>query len=133
MEKKLYKSNDKMVSGVCGGIAEYFRVDKTLVRIIWLVSALFFGFGLLPYIICAVVMPSKPAGMLDDFSVNENYKINPEHNNVLGIGLVFIGVFLLIKQYLPYNFMITWKIAAPLLLVGAGIYLLKKGSGEDDE
>ena len=59
MNKKLYKSNDnKMIDGVCGGIAEYFDIDPTLARVIWaVVSVCSMGTGLLAYLICAVAMP----------------------------------------------------------------------------
>ena len=58
MNNKLYKSNsNKMIAGVCGGIAEYFNVDPTLVRLAWVVFALFAGSGLLAYIIFALVVP----------------------------------------------------------------------------
>lgn len=58
MNNKLYKSNsNKMIAGVCGGIAEYFNVDPTLVRLAWVVFALFAGSGLLAYIIFAIVIP----------------------------------------------------------------------------
>ncbi len=61
MEKKLYKSNtDKKLCGVCGGIAEYFNIDSTIVRLIWVLFAVFFGSGLLVYIIAALIMPSRP-------------------------------------------------------------------------
>ena len=46
-----------MIAGVCGGIAEYFNVDPTLVRLAWVVFALFAGSGLLAYIIFALVVP----------------------------------------------------------------------------
>ncbi len=51
---------DKKIMGVCGGIAEYFNIDSTLVRIIWVVLSCFYGMGVLAYIICALVMPQKP-------------------------------------------------------------------------
>lgn len=58
MNNKLYKSNsNKMIAGVCGGIAEYFNVDPTFVRLGWVLFALFAGSGLLAYIIFALVMP----------------------------------------------------------------------------
>ena len=58
MNNKLYKSNsNKMIAGVCGGIAEYFNVDPTLVRLGWVIFALFAGSGLLAYIIFALVVP----------------------------------------------------------------------------
>lgn len=55
--KRLTKSRDKKICGVCGGIAEYFEIDPVIVRVLWLVSVLCFGTGLLAYIICALVMP----------------------------------------------------------------------------
>jgi phage shock protein C len=58
MNNKLYKSNsNKMIAGVCGGIAEYFNVDPTLVRLGWVIFALFAGSGILAYIIFALVIP----------------------------------------------------------------------------
>ena len=61
MEKRLYKSNtDKKIDGVCGGIAEYFNIDPTLVRLAWAVVAVFGGCGILAYIIAAIVIPRKP-------------------------------------------------------------------------
>lgn len=58
--KKLYKSADKKLCGVCGGIAEYFGIDPTIVRVIWALLVCFAGTGLLAYIICAIVMPNNP-------------------------------------------------------------------------
>ena len=62
--KKLYRSRyNKMLSGVCGGIGEYFDLDPTLIRLGWVVFSVFsagFG-GLLAYIICALIIPESPA------------------------------------------------------------------------
>lgn len=61
MEKKLYKVEEgKMLCGVCGGIAEYFGIDPTLVRVGWVVLTLCASLGLWAYIICALIMPPKP-------------------------------------------------------------------------
>ena len=61
MQKKLYKSSkDKKIDGVCAGIAEYFDIDPTLVRLGFAFVALAGGGGLLAYIICAIVMPRDP-------------------------------------------------------------------------
>lgn len=60
MEKRLYRSRgDKMLGGVCGGIAEYFNMDSSLVRILWVLFTLMGGSGLLIYLICLVVIPSR--------------------------------------------------------------------------
>jgi phage shock protein C len=61
MEKKLYKSNqNKMIDGVCGGIAEYFGIDSTVVRLIWALFSLMGGSGILAYIIAAIIIPRSP-------------------------------------------------------------------------
>ena len=59
--KKLYKSNtQKMVSGVCGGIAEYFDVDPTIVRILFVIFGFGGGGGILLYLLAAIIMPDAP-------------------------------------------------------------------------
>lgn len=61
MEKRLYKINrGKMVDGVCGGIAEYFGLDPTLVRLAWIIFSAMGGSGILAYIVAAVVIPREP-------------------------------------------------------------------------
>ena len=66
MNKKLYKSNtDKKLDGVCAGIAEYFGIDPTVIRLAWVLFSLCGGSGILAYIICAIVIPSKPEGYID--------------------------------------------------------------------
>ena len=61
MEKKLYKSNqNKMIDGVCGGIAEYFGIDPTVVRLLWVLFSLMGGSGILAYIIAAIIIPRNP-------------------------------------------------------------------------
>ena len=58
--KQLYKSSEnKIFTGVCGGIAEYFNVDPTIIRVIWAVLILAYGTGLLAYLVCALCMPKK--------------------------------------------------------------------------
>ena len=60
MKKKLTRSNtDKTFLGVCGGIAEYFDIDSTLVRVIWILMTFFHGLGVITYLICALAMPKK--------------------------------------------------------------------------
>ena len=55
--RTLRKSRDRRIAGVCGGIAEYFGWDPTIVRIIWAVMIFCYGTGLLAYIIAAIIMP----------------------------------------------------------------------------
>lgn len=64
--KRLYKLNEgRTIDGVCGGIAEYFACDPTLIRVIFAVSIFFGGTGLWAYLVCALIMPRKPAGYID--------------------------------------------------------------------
>lgn len=58
--KKLYKSNNKMIDGVCAGVAEYFNIDPTVVRVAWAIFSCMGGSGILAYIIAALVMPKNP-------------------------------------------------------------------------
>lgn len=60
MKKKLTRSNDRMLCGVCGGIAEYFEVDASLIRLAAILGAAFHGAGILAYIIAAIVIPKEP-------------------------------------------------------------------------
>lgn len=60
MNKKLYRSMaDKKLCGVCGGLGEYFDVDPTLIRLLWIVFTFMGGAGLLAYVICAIVVPQQ--------------------------------------------------------------------------
>ena len=60
MEKRLCKSNkDKIIAGVCGGIAEYYNWDPTIVRLVWAVITCFYGTGLVLYIVAALIFPER--------------------------------------------------------------------------
>ncbi|MBQ2754653.1 MAG: PspC domain-containing protein [Clostridia bacterium] len=61
MKKRLFKSKtDKKISGVCGGVAAYFDIDPTLVRLAWVAFTFLGGSGVLAYIVAAIVMPEEP-------------------------------------------------------------------------
>ncbi|MGN0775623.1 MAG: PspC domain-containing protein [Candidatus Ventricola sp.] len=61
MKKKLYKSSsNRMVDGVCGGIAEYLGIDPTLVRLVWALLCITGGSGIAAYIIASVIIPREP-------------------------------------------------------------------------
>ncbi|MDZ4723592.1 MAG: PspC domain-containing protein [candidate division Zixibacteria bacterium] len=60
-KKRMYRSaTDKKIAGLCGGLGDYFDIDPTIIRIIWLASVLGAGFGLLAYLIGWVVIPVEP-------------------------------------------------------------------------
>lgn len=63
MERRLYKSNEnKLLDGVCGGVAEYFAIDPTLVRLAWVLFTAMGGAGFLAYIVAAIIIPRRPDG-----------------------------------------------------------------------
>ena len=65
MDKKLYRSTqNKMIAGVCAGLAEYLNIDPTIVRVIWALVALS-GAGILAYLVCALIIPEKPSNIID--------------------------------------------------------------------
>lgn len=60
MEKRLYRSEkNQMLCGVCGGIAEYFKVDPTLVRLAWAIFTCVGGAGVWAYIIASIIIPKE--------------------------------------------------------------------------
>ena len=72
MEKKLYRSRtDKKLCGVCGGLAKYFGIDSTIVRLALVLCVLFAGFGILAYIIAALVMPEEPENVIEEATIEE--------------------------------------------------------------
>jgi phage shock protein PspC (stress-responsive transcriptional regulator) len=60
MSRRIYLSKDKKIAGVCGGIADYFGWDPTIVRVVWVIFTLAGGSGILAYIIAMILMPERP-------------------------------------------------------------------------
>lgn len=77
MSKRLYKSNnDRVFAGVCGGFAEFFGIDTSLVRLGWVVFCLLGGSGFLAYIVAALIIPSNTLGNSADNSNSEQDNID---------------------------------------------------------
>jgi phage shock protein C len=124
-----------MIDGVCGGIAGYFGLDATLVRIAWVLLALFGGSGVLLYIAAMIIMPKEETGTvagapgaLPAHSASTN-GIN--NSRFWGILLVVLGVAWLASNF---GFSIwhhwwgfSWDVALPLLLILAGVAFLFGG------
>lgn len=135
MEKKLYKSStDKVLAGVCGGIGEYFAVDSVIVRLLWVVFTLMGGAGLIAYIIAAIIIPKNEAyNPLEDSYTRDNAGSGPgperrdsrensrKTSIVLGAILVMFGVFVLMKDFIPF---IPQEIFLAAVLIGLGIFFL---------
>ena len=67
MKKRLYKDHsDKKLCGVCSGIANFFELDPTVIRLAWILFSALGGSGVLASIICAIVMPDEPGYIEED-------------------------------------------------------------------
>ena len=128
MSRRLYKSrSDRMIDGVCGGLAEYFDLDPTLVRIAWVILTLAGGSGILLYIIAMIVMPTNSASV----SAPSTGKTSHSNQRFWGILLVALGIFWLAGN-LGFSFWrhwwgFSWDLLLPILLVLAGVAFLFGG------
>lgn len=138
MQKKLYLSKtDQKLAGVCGGIAEYFDIDSTIVRLVWIFLALAGGSGLLIYIIAAIVMQEKPssypsnvdASKVVDVDYGDSGKeANPKKDDrlMLGGALVVLGLYLFSRNFYFLRWL-DFKFLLPVVLIFVGIYVLFNG------
>jgi phage shock protein PspC (stress-responsive transcriptional regulator) len=150
--RKLYRSSsDRMISGVCGGLAEHFEIDPTLVRVIFIVLALMSGVGVIIYLALALLVPSQGK---EDKSPKETMKEGAEEIGqkarqvatevgegvkraasrarapgtfLLGLVLVLIGVWFLLQNLgfvwpLWMDFHVIW----PVLLILLGLFIFVK-------
>ncbi len=75
MTKRLYKSQNRMIAGVCAGLAEYFNFDPTIVRLIFVVLLLALWAVIIPaYIIGMIIIPDRPFSSNDQYRYEENMK-----------------------------------------------------------
>jgi len=129
--RRLYKSRtDKMIDGVCGGIAEYFTVDSTLVRLAFVFLIFTGGMGLLLYIIGMIILP------VDSRSADQPaaaQHAEPAKNNTTfwAILLIAVGVFWFFSNiglgFWHHWWGLPWHVAMPLLLIIAGVAFLLHG------
>ncbi len=127
-ERKLYLSQEKVIAGVAGGLAEYFGIDPTIVRLVFVLGLWANGITVALYIAGMLLIPERPA-VASDYSSGEGLgdlhkaaRAFTEAGNpkTLGILLIGIGAILLLKLFVSLD----WNIILPILLVLAGIALL---------
>jgi phage shock protein C len=142
MAKILYRSRtERMIAGVCGGLAEYFDIDPTLVRLIAVALTLAGGSGILAYFIFWLVVPQKPLNLasVDNptmaSSTVETEDVDSEASNETSSAALFIGIVLTVMGFLFlvgnfislawFSFSKLW----PLVLIAIGIIVILKGTG----
>ncbi len=143
MRRKLYRSRkDKMIGGVAGGIGDYFDIDSTLIRIIFIVALVLGGSGILAYIILWIVVPEEPYPNIasdstggqgtateskDDASTRVSNEQEPKRHNVGGVILIVLGFIFLGQNFIPwFRFGDFW----PLILIVIGIALILKSNSK---
>jgi phage shock protein C len=129
--KRLYKSRtERMIDGVCGGIAEYFGLDVTLIRILWVLLTLFGGTGIVLYIVAMIVMPAAPVGTIAT-GAPAPPRSRGANGKFWGALLIAFGALLLLDNLgVPiwhrwWGF--SWSVVLPLLLILAGVAFLYGG------
>ncbi len=131
--RRLYKStSDRMIDGICGGIAEYLGIDSSVVRLLLVAfSILSIGAGVIFYIIAMLVIPTKPASAEGAASVEEEKRMSNAGATatlVIGIIIVIIGVTLLFDYYDIFSFTSMWhsfgRLALPIVFILIGGALL---------
>lgn len=137
MGNRLYRSkNDKKIAGVCGGIAEYFGIDPTIIRLLWLISIAVYGTGLFIYIVAAIIMPEREdinTGIIKNKNSDEtnkqgndayNRRFDKENNRkFLGYALIILGAILLSRRFVFLQWL-SFKFLFPIALIAFGIFIL---------
>lgn len=133
--KRLYKSRkNKVIDGVCGGIAEYFDVDPTIVRVLFIIFFLFGGSALIAYILGVIIIPREPVEFISASQPTANASAQPEGATtsenafsptptpqqapvtessnaaplIIGVVLVLMGAFFLLDNFHPFRQMFWW-------------------------
>lgn len=132
MNRRLTRSRNALIGGVAAGVAEWIDADPGLIRIAWaLLVPITGGAALLAYIVAWVVLPeagaapAEAAATPDGDPVTEVAPSPPVDQGrtqlLLGAALVLVGLWFLVREYLPE---IDWSLVWPLALVAAGIAIL---------
>lgn len=148
--KRLYRSRkDRMIAGVCGGIAEYFNIDPVLVRVIAVVLTLWGGSGVLAYIIAVIVIPQAPDTRGDKKEEPSKAAVPPPKKTssrqpssdtgalIVGIILVVLGLVFLMKNVPFFNDFYWWfrhqigHIFWPSVLIVIGAFIIIKGTRKE--
>ena len=120
-ERRMHRSStERVVAGVCGGIAEYFSVDPSLVRIAFVVGTLWGGLGVLLYIVLWVILP------VDYEAATYAVSSTGRSHALAGTVLIVLGALLLTSNmgWAPW---LTWNVFWPVMLIVIGVGFLARG------
>ncbi len=125
--KRLCKSQtNKIIAGVCGGLAEYFDVDSVIMRVLFVLLAFFGGSGFILYIACWIIMPKNATSGEGQNGPGESKATNAR--KVFGIVLIVGGAILLFSNLGFFSFLhmwdISWSFVFPILLILLGMAII---------
>lgn len=143
IEKKLRRLPDQgQIAGVCAGLADYFDIDVTLVRLIFIVLAIVTGGGMvLAYLVMALVIPAEESKKPADKTVNLSHNAEvlaaemrdngraDRLRNFFGAGLILLGLWLLLGQLFPGWFLLRWEYVWPVVLIVVGLAIATRRKG----
>jgi phage shock protein PspC (stress-responsive transcriptional regulator) len=126
-------SMNKVIGGVCSGLAEFFGLDVALVRIAFVIAFMFASFGFWLYIILWIVLPvegqQSTVNSQQSESVSESVSVSKSESKVksvlAGSFVILIGLLFLINNFIPINW--VWKLW-PLILVAIGVVMIVTSS-----
>jgi phage shock protein C len=114
--KRLYRSRkNRVLAGVCGGLGEYLNIDPVVVRLIWVAISLVWGFGILLYIIAALIMPEEPTTATPP----------PTSTNSSKSLAVILGIIALVAGFMGLTLTITAAIVTGNLIGATSTYLIR--------
>lgn len=147
---RLYRSyKSKIIMGVCGGMGEYFNVDPVVFRLLFILSLLLGGWGVLVYVLVSILVPYDPDELAARWKTEDRQHAESEDKKdnsrmIMGAFLILLGLFTFLKttglmRYFSF-FGLTNEILIPFILVAMGIlliyrfnYLSRQDSSEEDE
>jgi phage shock protein C len=134
MNRRLYRCrHDRRLAGVAAGVAEFFDLDPTLVRVLWFLSVFVYGLGLLLYIGMAIIVPLEPlsaeaeaTGEAGAAGAPEGHRHAPRGDGpwttLFGLGLILFGTLALVHSFLPD----VERFVVPAIMIGIGGFLVAR-------
>ena len=126
--KRIYRSQeDRIIAGVCGGFAEYFGIDPTIVRLLWIFFTIFGGMGILAYIFSIILISENINSKPKKIKTNDNYD---ERLVLWGVVIIIVGLILFFQNRPMVGMMWhaisgNWfNILFAVGLIGFGIYVM---------
>lgn len=127
--RRLYKSRrNKVIDGICGGVAEYFDMDPTIVRLLWVLVTFMGGSGFILYIIAMIIMPVNPEHLVIPNSNTPKTNGGTDRKRFFGVMLILIGALILMLN-MGWFWGFGWwsfshKIMLPILFIIIGVFFI---------